>query len=467
MVIHKCTAFINKLKRIWPTNRVKILFIILIFLSSLYIIGHFRYIVMSKQGEIEEDPFTQASNLMSKYTKLPNPNWQKWTTSNITNFYLYRAFLDNRTSVTNAPVIRVLLMKNNYKETALNYFCHIIFDDNVSITKPVSKLEQLSYMYRDFPGLQGFLLTCELGVKYKDKHPKSVSISESITENEQAQNRLKIEYNLKNPATAKENFALCLKGLRFPDNDISSYLVEWFELLFLMGVNKIFVYVFEVHPNIYKVLRYYEGRNQIEIIPFSYPNHVYINKVQGEKIHYTDCFYKNMNFYKYIAIFDYDEIIIPKHDYTWLDMMNRLLTTLPNETSYSDYRFRRYMSMKNMQVEIPKLPTTKDDVKLLYETRSTLDKGVKSIVDTETVSGLSNHFPTICTSDVCHPYDVDLSIGFAVHYRNTCLRGRDDLCSNKTIIRDIPIHRYSDRLMENVMRTLNSIPNYELSLEKV
>ena len=51
----------------------------------------------------------------------------------------------------------------------------------------------------------------------------------------------------------KAKFAVCVKGLDFPEEDLSVRLVEWIELLTTLGANKIFFYQLEIHPNVSKV----------------------------------------------------------------------------------------------------------------------------------------------------------------------------------------------------------------------
>ena len=47
-----------------------------------------------------------------------------------------------------------------------------------------------------------------------------------------------------------------MKGLNFPEEDISGRLVEWIELLLVLGADMIFFYKFSVHENVEKVLQY-------------------------------------------------------------------------------------------------------------------------------------------------------------------------------------------------------------------
>ena len=66
-----------------------------------------------------------------------------------------------------------------------------------------------------------------------------------------ATNILRIVYN--KPDQPKKKFAVCVKGLNFPGEDISGSLVEWFELLHVLGADMIFLYKFDVHRNVEKV----------------------------------------------------------------------------------------------------------------------------------------------------------------------------------------------------------------------
>lgn len=54
-----------------------------------------------------------------------------------------------------------------------------------------------------------------------------------------------------------------MKGLDFLHEDLSVRLVEWIELLNLLGADKVFFYELQVHPNISKVLKYYEQEGKV------------------------------------------------------------------------------------------------------------------------------------------------------------------------------------------------------------
>ena len=98
---------------------------------------------------------------------------------------------------------------------------------------------------------QPYLLACQIPKSHAKKIPASVSIVENKCDT--ATSNLRVIYNP--PDGEKEQFAVCVKGMDFPEDDLSVKLTEWIELLAALGANKIFLYNLEVHPNVTKVNR--------------------------------------------------------------------------------------------------------------------------------------------------------------------------------------------------------------------
>ena len=98
---------------------------------------------------------------------------------------------------------------------------------------------------------QPYLLACQLPKTHWGKTPASVSIVEDKCD--KASNNLRVTYNKPAEGEEKKKFAVCVKGLDFPEDDLSTRLTEWIEVLGALGADKIFLYNLEVHPNITKV----------------------------------------------------------------------------------------------------------------------------------------------------------------------------------------------------------------------
>jgi hypothetical protein len=91
-------------------------------------------------------------------------------------------------------------------------------------------------------------MTCQIPKSHWLKTPATVSIVENACD--KATNNLKVIFNNLSPGESKEEFAVCVKGLDFPDHDMSVRLVEWLETLEALGANKVFLYNLEIHPNV-------------------------------------------------------------------------------------------------------------------------------------------------------------------------------------------------------------------------
>lgn len=76
--------------------------------------------------------------------------------------------------------------------------------------------------------------------------PASVSLVEKPCNN--ATNNVRVIYNHSQDGS-KKGFAVCVKGLDFLHEDLSVRLVEWIELLHILGADKVFFYQLQVSSN--------------------------------------------------------------------------------------------------------------------------------------------------------------------------------------------------------------------------
>ena len=180
-----------------------------------------------------------------------NKYWQETVTSNGT-FLLYGAYLDVRPKNRLGPAVRILGMINRL-EPKVKAFCQLWFNDS---KEPVfSKVLEYKYIWYKKWGnykhglYQPYLLACQLPKTHWGKAPESVGIVEQQCDT--ATTNLRVIYNKEDGK--KKKFAVCVKGLDFPEDDLSVRLVEWIEMLHTLGADKIFLYNLEVHPNVTKV----------------------------------------------------------------------------------------------------------------------------------------------------------------------------------------------------------------------
>ena len=180
-----------------------------------------------------------------------NKYWQATETSNGT-FLLYGAYLDVRPTNRLGPTVRILGMVNRLEPTVKAY-CQLWYNDRQDpVFTPVLEYKYIWYNkwgnYKQ--GLyQPYLLACQIPRSHWGDTPASVSVVENQCET--ATTNLKVINN--KLEGEKRKFAVCVKGMDFPEDDLSARLIEWIELLNSMGADKIFLYNLEVHPNVTKV----------------------------------------------------------------------------------------------------------------------------------------------------------------------------------------------------------------------
>ena len=192
--------------------------------------------------------------------------WQVLESSN-GSFYLYGAYLDVRANNRLGPTVRVLGMINRL-EPQVKTQCQLWFSDSPGTEPVVSKVLEYKYIWYKKWGnykqglFQPYLLACQLPKTHWGKTPVSVSIVENKCD--KATNNLRVTYNKPEEGEGKKKFAVCVKGLDFPEDDLSIRLTEWIEVLGSLGADKIFLYNLEVHPNITKVRCLHNNHLNIE-----------------------------------------------------------------------------------------------------------------------------------------------------------------------------------------------------------
>ena len=405
-----------------------------------------------------------------------NIYWQALKTTNGT-FYLYSAYYDNRTLVAMKPVVRILGMINRL-EPKVKTFCQFWFD---GFREPVfAKVFEYKYVWYKKWGnykhglFQPYLIGCQIPKGYRHLVPVSVSLAEKPCDT--STTNLRIIYNPA-PSGRKLDFAVCVKGLDYLHTDLSVRLVEWLELLFVLGADKVYLYDLGVHPNITKILKYYENIGKVEVTPITLPGeqpnvpgliHMYFNykrtnKRQNELIPYNDCLYKNMYRYKFIALLDTDEIIMPKNVVSWKSLMNLVIpkSLLVKKSSRASYNVRNVYFMDNMMHKhgwFDGIPHYMHMLQHVYRSVNYTKPGqyVKCFHNPERVLAIHNHFPLACLGGGCSSFSISTDDAQLQHYREDCVTTLKKSCNeykNNTKL-DLTIWKYKEPLITRVTDTL-------------
>lgn len=183
-----------------------------------------------------------------------NSYWQVLDTPINMDIQILSAFLDNRKLNKNKETVRIVAMMNKV-DINITTYCQLWYEKEKDAV--VVKVDSYEFIWIKQWGVKNeympYLLNCNIPKTHYNVTPLSVSLVNKPCD--YAKNNLAIIYDR---PKHKKNFAVCVKGLDFMDDDLSLRLIEWIELLLIFGVDKIYFYKLEVHPNVEAVLEYYE-----------------------------------------------------------------------------------------------------------------------------------------------------------------------------------------------------------------
>lgn len=418
-------------------------------------------------------------------------HWQQLQSSNGT-FYLYRAYYDVRRGIEAYPTVRILAMINRLSPPKL--FCQLWFHHTSLSIQTVADYHNIwSKTWKNYLDdiFQPYFINCPLMIRERAKadslRPKSVSIYEEPCSTKLT-NHLPIDdnYVFQFDHGMKDGFAVCVKALDFPTTDLSFRLIEWVELLKLVGANRISFYHYDVHPYMNAVLKYYQKEGFIHLQPMSLPGtelnvqsirrEIFKKKIavrrQQEVIPYNDCFYRNMYHYRYIVLLDIDEIILPLQDFTWIEMLHRLKQTLRTNETYAAISARHvYFFHQSIHDIARRLSGPSrliyDQIPYYFHMLKQIERTsiytkpkayVKTFFDSEHVIAVHNHYLMGCFGP-CYHHEMDTSLAHLQHYRNDCVVGLQNICHTfrKDTRQDTRIWRYRSSLINEAMRVARKL----------
>lgn len=410
-----------------------------------------------------------------------NLYWQRLAVRNGT-FYIYGAYFDNRSRVGNVPLVRILVMADWVKPPPT--LCQLWYNNGAYPTISTTKYTYAWYSkwgnYQDGI-LQPFIVTCKAPyINPKREPPVSVSLVEKQCD--KPTNNVRV---VNNRPAKKQDFAVCVKGLDFLKDDLSVRLIEWIELLNILGAKKIFLYELEVHPNISKTLQYYQQKGLVELTPITLPGgqpnlpglrHNFLSmklthKRQNELIPYNDCLYRNLYSFEYIVLLDIDEVIMPVQHNTWRELMDDVVPMALLQKNYTraSYNVRNVYFLDDMMSGEEKqhtvhevgIPGFMHMLQHVYRAKNFTKPGsyVKCFHNVERIVSVHNHFPLNCFGS-CTTYSIDTPYAQLQHYRKDCVGPLKKSCNSDFklyTVKDTTIWRYKDELIQRASKALKDL----------
>jgi hypothetical protein len=263
---------------------------------------------------------------------------------------------------TTANTARLTIVAAVLGGTPSNLFCNVRFQNNSVLQQRVQPRRRSRQLLVSFP-FRPVVLSClitlephhhfeglEAGLSAGTHQPtyKPVNIVPLLL-NSGASKRLQ---NLPTVATTVEEYSqgkgsisVCTQPLR--DDAYAATLTEWVEFHRNMGVDKVFLYLFNPGPYISQLIKYYVAQGTVEVldwvmhksilrdahqrcilpffvnttgrvlyanesIPCSYHQDIYGIPWWGQELALQDCLYRTMGRYRWVAMVDIDEWITPR-----------------------------------------------------------------------------------------------------------------------------------------------------------
>ncbi|XP_037931764.1 uncharacterized protein LOC119666554 [Teleopsis dalmanni] len=399
-----------------------------------------------------------------------NNVYQQYANLNVT-FQLFAAYYDNRTTVPQHPVIRILAMINQIEEKFPTSYCQLWYEKQKEpIILPIIEYLPIWYKYwGNKPNhLYPHMLTCVLPRDKVSEVPQSISIVNK--ECDKATNHLKVVYEPPLGRRTKGGFAVCVKGFMFPFADMSARLVEWLEMMRILGAQEVIAYSLTIHPNTTKVIDYYKKKGFLRMFPYSYARgepvyanyqryimkEDYLNMVLNEMFPYNDCLYRSLYKYDYVAGIDIDEVIMPMGNWTsWYDIVEYSEKFRNSKcNSYASICFRnvyypRYEGQPPYSTDIPKYFYMLQHVKRV-EKHLPSGMAAKCLHNTSDVLTLHNHFSMSRLG--CYALDINVTEAQLQHYREP-----DDKKTLNTSVVDANIWRFKENLVKRTMRVFEDL----------
>ena len=172
--------------------------------------------------------------------------------------------------------------------------------------------------------------------------------------------------------------------------------------------------------------------------------------------------------YKYIALLDTDEVIIPIKHANWVDMMDDVEEKLKDKNQeFASWNFRNVYFLDNMTDLLDPqpdegIPKEFHMMRHVYRSAKYNAPGanVKSFHNPEKVLTLHNHLPHAVFPNTKRTFSVDSEIGHLQHYRTWCANYLSKVCAKDFManpLRDTTIWRWKEQVIANVPLVLSEV----------
>ena len=300
-----------------------------------------------------------------------------------------------------------------------------------------------------------YVITCQL----EDKDiPETVSIATTLS----VKPDWSIPVELPDRPKYKGEFGVCASVCYGKEWDLFE-IVEWIELLKILGVTRVGVYNNALGPEAYRVFQYYDTKGFVDLRQSW--NFLPDPGLLTSHLHWTpvinDCIYRNLYSFNKILVIDVNEVILPKHAYS----LSELLSDIDNYQVLSTHPARSYTFRNNyFFFDMPQDSTMPKHIRMLGRRWRLPPSGqghsAKSIISPLACTHMHNHYCWGYTKQhEVNDHHVEVQPQYAVnmHYKKCNFYETECQEILLNLTRDDAILKYKDKLIKNVDKTLKEL----------
>ena len=316
-----------------------------------------------------------------------NGKWTEFGHSFPYEAYMYTAFYDDRTSLGTLPVIRIIVVMEEFGE--LNMYCALYFraGDRTEYVMAVRSdigagVERHSKVFLEY------IIDCSMG---HEEVPDYVG----IVTNKGVSTDYIIPVEIPERPPMPYNFGACISVSYWKQDP--HHIVEWLEILRVMGVSGVTVYNNSLENESARIFLAYAKEGFVDFRQ----SHNFLRDEGELTIHMhmspviNDCMYRGMYKYKKIIVTDFDELIIPRTVTSYQAMIDQIdKQQIPdNDHPAKHYLFRNNYFFLDIPGEdpyqSPHLITMRHRKKVPV---SEPGYAIKSIINPLSCRGMHNHY---------------------------------------------------------------------------
>jgi len=347
-------------------------------------------------NHVQQDPslVTGKREWISQGRQRDNGHW--FSQVQPFHIHVYSAFFDSRRTLRSQPQVAVIAVIDRRLSQQPHLWCRVWYNsvDEAMVLRAYLMPIGAGKLMADGIELVEHIITCH--VKTDACVPVSVSLAWGASVSEMTSFRVPIE--LAQNTSSQQNLAVCV-STSFGHVD-ARRLIEWLEMQQILGVQLVVIYNHSVSPSVGHILSHYAHAVDLSHRPAVELRQTRAYMTDDVLLHMSpvinDCMYRFSAQFKYFAVIDLDEVIVPRHVYS----IPALIESLSFNSAFpvALFTFRNAYFFLDIPVDDLQSPLRRNaalSTYLVHRRRLTASPpaySVKSVVNAQACIAMHNHY---------------------------------------------------------------------------